>query len=372
MLIRGLVGVVVAVFAFVVVTGRGHGHLADAGIWAAALFAVSSWVAPVLERVIRPEQHFERLAIGHTALDALTLTLFASALDAPADARMLAWGILLWVPFSAGLRLRTLGAGLATGATMLLVVACSGFDSASERISAPEPSGVVVPLLLLLGAGIATNVARTSQRRETRGMRRLLASEQGVSARLREADDLKNTFLAAVSHEIRTPLTSILGFSVTLLDRTDLPAERRDEMLRMLVQEAEHLDDILENLLDLDRLTRGKATLVPSEVRPDDIVTRVVDVVRQRSGRAIHLRIVGHEQLLLDAAKVERIVENLVGNAVKYTDRDVAIEVLVTATPDCLTIQVDDEGEGIARDLRETIFEPFKRGRSRGVPGTGI
>ena len=99
--------------------------------------------------------------------------------------------------------------------------------------------------------------------------------------------DLKNTFLSAVSHELRTPLTSILGFAVTMLDRPEIDDEQRERMQRTIIGEAEHLEDILANLLDLDRLTRGKVTLLPIDVDPAVIEAAVRSVFDLRPGAIV-------------------------------------------------------------------------------------
>jgi signal transduction histidine kinase len=231
---------------------------------------------------------------------------------------------------------------------------------------------VGVPMLLVFVGGLVTSLLTLSQYRSGMRVQRQLDDERDRALRLREADDLKNTFLAAVSHELRTPLTSILGFAVTMIDRPELAEPQRDRMLRTILVEAEHLEDILANLLDLDRLTRGKATLVTRELDPASVVTVAVQHVEQRSGRDIELDLQDGLVMRLDAAKVERIVENLVGNAVKYTPVDSQVRVQLRSAGDGILIVVDDSGPGISSELRESIFEPFRRGADVGVPGTGI
>jgi signal transduction histidine kinase len=306
------------------------------------------------------------------ALDAVALVTISRLTVAVDPEATIAWSFVLWVPFSVGVRARIRASMAASLGTAALVLVASQVGSGSLEPLPLEWSSVGVPVALVLVAGLVTTLAAVSQRRSGVQVRQELDDERDRAIRLREADDLKNTFLAAVSHELRTPLTSILGFAVTMLDRPEIEEAQRQRMLRMVVSEAEHLEDILANLLDLDRLTRGKANLVPVDVDPATIVRTAVEHVEQRSGRVVAVEAEPGLRMLLDAAKVERIVENLVGNAVKYTPDDAQVHVAVRADGSGLLIRVDDTGPGITRELRETIFEPFRRGADIGVPGTGI
>jgi signal transduction histidine kinase len=310
------------------------------------------------------------LALGCFDLVAL-VTMARITVDVDPTASIV-WAFVLWVPFSIALRA---GGPAALAATIVASGAVLVADLLSVGVLDPVDRAwttLAVPSLLVLVGGVSILAASVLQRRGDEYVQRELLSERDRSSRLREADELKNTFLAAVSHELRSPLTSILGFSLTLLDREDLEPAQRDRMLRTIVLEAEHLEDILANLLDLDRLTRGKATLVPVELDPARVVNTAVEHVQRRSGRQVLVDLDAGVRACLDAAKVERIVENLVGNAVKYTPADA--DIVVTMHPDRsgIRIRVDDAGPGIGSDLRDRIFEPFRRGSDHGVPGTGI
>src|SRR5438105_12269603 len=91
-----------------------------------------------------------------------------------------------------------------------------------------------------------------------RGLEQALKREQEAARRLRDIDEMKNTFLQAVSHDLRTPLTAILGMALTLEhEELELPAEERQDLLRRLGANARKLDRLLSDLLDVDRLSRG-------------------------------------------------------------------------------------------------------------------
>jgi PAS domain S-box-containing protein len=190
--------------------------------------------------------------------------------------------------------------------------------------------------------------------------------------RLRALDEMKNAFLAAVSHELRSPLTSILGLAVTL-EQTPLADEERADLLRRLASNARKLDRLLKDLLDIDRLSRG--ILAPA-ARPTDIgalVRRTVESLDALGDRSVSVEA---EPVVIEAdpAKVERIVENLLANAIRHTGPEAHIWVRTWAEEGGAVIAVEDDGPGIPPELRDAIFEPFRQGptASPHAPGTGI
>jgi two-component system sensor histidine kinase KdpD len=197
-----------------------------------------------------------------------------------------------------------------------------------------------------------------------------LERERRASERLRELNELKDTFLSAVSHELRTPLTAILGFAMTLEQRFDeLAPDRARGLARELVTAAERLEGMLADLLDLDRLRRG--VLEPRLEEVD------VAALAQRTVEAMTLDrrpIVEAEPAVaaVDVAKVERIIENLVYNAYKHTPPGTRVWLSVKALDDGVQLTVADEGPGVPEELRQRIFEPFERGDLAHAPGSGI
>ena len=197
--------------------------------------------------------------------------------------------------------------------------------------------------------------------------------EREAAERLRALDEMKNTFLAAVSHELRSPLTSILGLSLTLERHVDLGDEDRVDLLERLATNARKLDRLLKDLLDIDRLSRG---IVAPQYRTIDVgalASRAVTSLEAPTGRSIDVDTVP-VVISVDPAKVERIVENLLVNAVRHTEDDRRIWLRVTPHEGGALIAVEDDGAGVREDLREAIFEPFRQGPTISAysPGTGI
>jgi signal transduction histidine kinase len=186
-------------------------------------------------------------------------------------------------------------------------------------------------------------------------------------------DEMKNTFLAAVSHELRSPLTSILGLALTLERTHEMLPDDRNDLLERLSANARKLDRLLKDLLDIDRLNRG---IVEPQYRLTDVgalARRAIDSLDALADRAVQIK-TEPITLDIDPAKVERIVENLVMNAVRHTATDRTIWLSVTAAAGGVLICVEDDGPGVPPPLRDAIFEPFRQGptASPHSPGTGI
>jgi PAS domain S-box-containing protein len=213
----------------------------------------------------------------------------------------------------------------------------------------------------------------TAQRRAVE-LERDLGIERATGQRLREIDELKNTLLQAVSHDLRTPLAAILGLAITL-ERDDIEVDREEvrELGARIATNARKLDRLVNDLLDLDRLSRG---IVEPVFQPTNVGALVAGIVRESDLATAGRVDIQVEPVVLpvDRAKVERIVENLLGNAMKHAPTTARVWVRVRRDDAGATIEVEDDGPGVPAELREEVFEPFRRGPSapQGAPGVGI
>jgi two-component system, cell cycle sensor histidine kinase and response regulator CckA len=214
----------------------------------------------------------------------------------------------------------------------------------------------------------------TERRRAEEALRAAFEREKEVSQRLLAVDEMKNTFLEAVSHELRTPLSAILGLALTLeRHEVDLPPERSAELMQRLAFNARKLDRLLSDLLDLDRLSRGIVRPRLRDTNLAELVEQVVATSEVAGNRTVEV-LAEPVKVPVEPAKIERIVENLVANAVRHTADDCPIWVTVREVEDGALISVEDAGPGVPDELREAIFEPFRQGGSSRPhsPGVGI
>ena len=211
-----------------------------------------------------------------------------------------------------------------------------------------------------------------TDRRRVHELRHELASERAEVLRLSQADEAKTIALQAVSHDIRTPLAAILGLAATLEERGhQMSARDVRDLSSRIVQNSRRLDRIVTDLLDLDRLQRGR--LVP-RLRPVDLGALVRQLVTRTEAvteRRLQLD-TGPVHVKADPTMVERIVENLLTNAVRHTPGDSRIWVRVERTDDGALIVVEDDGPGVPLEERTRIFEAFAQGAAAGHGGAGV
>jgi PAS domain S-box-containing protein len=185
-------------------------------------------------------------------------------------------------------------------------------------------------------------------------------------SRQRELERLRSDFVARVSHELRTPLTPIRGFASVLLRRGEqLDDDQRDEALTRIVERADHLHGLVEDLLLVTRLEHDDIVelvhVVPTDLGP--LAQACVDeLMVRRPGRTITMTASADvPAALADPDRVRQILAALLDNADRYTPEDTPIEVEVDACTDDVRIRVVDHGAGVPAAHREAIFERFHR-----------
>jgi K+-sensing histidine kinase KdpD len=203
--------------------------------------------------------------------------------------------------------------------------------------------------------------------------RRLTAQAQHADE-LAEVDRQRTALLAAVGHDLRTPLAGIKA-AVSSLRQTDIEwsDDERDELLATIEQSADRLDGVVANLLDASRLEAGAVTVQARPVALDEAVGAALLALPDAAGR-VDVRI--REDLPLvdaDPGLLERILVNLLDNALRHGGQHAPVEVSATAGAESAKIAVVDHGPGVPADQREQLFAPFQRLDDRStVSGVGL
>jgi signal transduction histidine kinase len=185
-----------------------------------------------------------------------------------------------------------------------------------------------------------------------------------------QLDQLKLNFVAIASHELRTPATSVYGVLKTLFERGPaLNEELREELLRVGVEQGERLRSLLEELLDLSRLD-ARAIIV--EPRPVVLKSALADVVHGAlaASDTVELDIPDDLAAVVDPLVLERVVSNLVANAVRYGAPP--IRIVAQQRDRHLRVAVEDAGPGVPKDLEGRIFDRFARGGGESGHGLGL
>jgi two-component system sensor histidine kinase KdpD len=203
--------------------------------------------------------------------------------------------------------------------------------------------------------------------------RERLAAEALEAEALRRADVIKTALLRAVSHDLRTPLMAI-STAAGALARDDLAIDDADraELLATILSASDRLDHLVDNLLDLSRLQAGAAQPEPALLELDDVVVGALDELG-KEGRRVEVAFSDSSpSVRVDAHQIQRVLVNVLENALKYSPEGEPVHMKVSGTPAEAVIRVIDHGPGIAVEERERIFEPFHRGNRGDHPGAGL
>ena len=192
--------------------------------------------------------------------------------------------------------------------------------------------------------------------------RRALAAEAAEAGALAHTDQLRTALLRAVSHDLRTPLASIKASATSLLQEdVDWSPSAVREFLVTIDEEADRLNSLVGNLLDMSRLETGALELLVRPVGLEEIVAGALASLGQAGDEVVVEVPETLPRVAADPALLERAVANVVGNAVQASPPDQPVRVLAGAVGECVDLRVIDRGPGVAPALRDAMFLPFQR-----------
>ncbi|HUG05464.1 MAG TPA: ATP-binding protein [Candidatus Limnocylindria bacterium] len=260
-----------------------------------------------------------------------------------------------------------------------VTIMLTGYASLESAVTALR-SGAYDYLIKPSGVDeLRATIGRALERRQLR--QRLVELEQ--------LDKLKTQFLSMASHELRTPLTAVSGFMQIARRRMsrmagadDIPqpwrdeAKKSDETLDMANRQAKKLARLIDELLDVSRLQQGRVEMRLTEIDLADVVREVAERMRLLSkSHEIETEITGAAPIVADRDRIEQVLENLVGNAIKYSPDSSRIEFSLRVNGTNAVVSVRDEGIGVAPGEVEKIFGLFYRSpdpRADHVGGLGL
>jgi signal transduction histidine kinase len=254
---------------------------------------------------------------------------------------------------------RQLAAGIAIGVGQLLVAVAAGialmFVSAHDAlvVGAITAFAVVIAVraVQLMGGGV-----------------------------MDDAERMRHELIAAVSHDLRTPITSLRLLTDAIADDV-VDEQTRRAYLAQMGTHVNALSALIDDLFELSRLQAGEIAWSLEQVRLDELVGETVDAMRvQADARHVQVRTelpAGLRPARADPEKLQRVLFNLIQNAIRHTPADGSVVVRAASAGDAVEIEVADTGAGIAADERDRVFEPFFRGgseepRTRNGAGLGL
>jgi two-component system sensor histidine kinase KdpD len=205
---------------------------------------------------------------------------------------------------------------------------------------------------------------------------RALLAEEAREAEVRiESERLRNSLLSSVSHDLRTPLATITGAVTTVLETgTRLDEPTRQELLESVRDEAERLNRLVQNLLEMTRLESGALQLHREWHPLEEVIGAALGRLGKRlAGRRVTTRVPPDLPLVaIDDVLIEQVIVNLLDNALKYTPPRSPIEIIATATDAAVTVEVADHGPGLPVGQDDKVFEKFYRAGSTAGRGAGL
>jgi two-component system, OmpR family, phosphate regulon sensor histidine kinase PhoR len=197
---------------------------------------------------------------------------------------------------------------------------------------------------------------------------------------IRRLEKVRTDFVANASHELRTPVTALKGFSEVLLDGALDDPDRLRQFLEIIYKESKRLEILVNDILELSRVEQKQVPMKREWISLNETVETCFKIIKpQAAAKGLKLRLLSNNadpiRFIGDQSRLEQILNNLIYNAVNYTDKGGTISVLLEETEDEIVFHVADTGIGIPEESIERLFERFYRvdkGRSRNSGGTGL
>ncbi|HLY28361.1 MAG TPA: DUF4118 domain-containing protein [Aggregatilineales bacterium] len=250
----------------------------------------------------------------------------------------------------------------------LPLLASQGVAGVIGVYPADPGSTTIVPDLMSLLETFANQTALAIERAR-------LAEETEQTRLEIETERMRNALLSSVSHDLRTPLVSITGAVSSLLDNEDsLDRQSRHDLAQVAYEEADRLNRLLGNLLDMTRLESGGIHVEKEWQMLDEVVGMTLTYLDNRIARhPITLAIPPDLPFVpIDGVLIEQVLLNLLDNAIKYTPEDSPIQLSARAQDHAVLVEVADHGPGLPAGNEERVFDKFFRGRPTSAGGVGL
>ena len=263
------------------------------------------------------------------------------------------------------------------------VVLSDGTPYGTLCVVDPEPKLLTqreADLSVVLGRIVATAIERDRELKERERaeaeLAQALSAQRAANEKLERVNKIRSDFVSVVSHEFRTALTGIQGFSQMMRDEA-LSSEEVREFAADINEDAQRLNRMITEMLDLDRMEAGRMTLNLDRVDLNATISRIAAAARPNAPK--HRIETDLDEslpaLLADRDKLIQVVSNLLNNAVKYSPNGGRIGLLSRREGDAAHVQMQDQGVGIQREVLDRLFEPYSRaetGATRTITGTGL
>lgn len=241
-----------------------------------------------------------------------------------------------------------------------------------DKISLPE----VLKILEESKENITLNRRLTEQSRQ---LRRLSDDLRSANSSLIEKDKQKDDFLDSVTHELRTPITAIRAAGEILLDDDDIPTEIKKDFLENIISESDRLNEIINDILYLDKLESGTIKL---NINKNNIIDTyhkalkpIYHLIQQKNIHHSEINLLNGNEFYYDEARIIQVFQNILGNAYKFTEEGGMIQVKFQEKDNLLKIGIFNTGKKIPEEDIELIFDKFYQSKHQNIRkpvGTGL
>lgn len=189
---------------------------------------------------------------------------------------------------------------------------------------------------------------------------------------------MQRDLLANVSHDLRTPLTMIKAYAEMIKDISGDNKQKRDKHTKVIIDEADRLTMLVNDILNLSKLQSSVEGLDKKEINLSQLTEKVIDRFSdyvENQGYKIEEYVAPNLLTCVDEQKIEQVIYNLLGNSINYTGEDKTVKVYLTAEKDKILLEIIDSGKGISEEKLATIWERYYRfseTNTRPVKGTGL
>lgn len=266
------------------------------------------------------------------------------------------------------------GRGAALWASALSVLGYDFFFVSPVHTFAVDNERNLLTFATMFGVGLLiSGMTRRLRRQEREAIER---EERASAAELKaRTEEMRSALLSAISHDLRTPLGAIIGAGTTLRDRgVGIGDGQRRELVETICEEAERLERLVANLLEMTRLQSGAVEVKREWVLLEELFGSALNrLERHLAGRDVRLVLPPAAPLIsVDPVLMELVLFNLLENAAKHTPAGSPVEVTAIARTDRVVIEVADRGAGLREGDEVRVFEKFFRRAGEGVPGAGL
>ena len=252
-----------------------------------------------------------------------------------------------------------------TGKVVAFSMTTQGLSQADQEIMTNLRNGIIIFVLLMI-------LVMALFLRHSR-----IVDYAHLYNKLKELDRMKDDFISMASHELRTPLTHIRGYVDMLKEKID--QKETKEQLEQVDVQARELDGLVADMLDVKRLEQGRMKFEMETLQPHGVIRQVVEDSKhsaENKGLKLSCEINDKARIYVDESRLKQVLNNLVGNAVKYTEQGDSITVKQYTDGDRLVIRVSDTGKGMSSEEQKQLFQKFSRvgsnDQQKHIKGTGL